>query len=1149
MDNINNPLQAEFELGATEHFDCSFELFASGTVWGSIDGNIENQTDLYEILSTQSGQITSNHNEITSLSETLQSYGDIVTYDASDFATAAQGLLADTALQPNDNISELNNNVGYITSADLPEVNDGTLTIQVNNTDVGTFSANQSTNETINISVPDSATWGNITGDIADQTDLQDALDAKYDASNPDGFITGIDSSDVTNALGYTPYDASNPNGYITNSALTNYVTTNTGQTISAQKNWSGKLNILNGNQITGGVDGNTTYALLQRTNATREVILSNGDDKLRLRGSETRPQYNGNNLALYSDLPTLSDLVTQTQLDAINSGANTTNIGQIATNTNAISDEVTNRQNADNNLQSQIDAITAASDVTDIVGTYAELQAYDSTGLAPNSIIKVLQDENQNDETTYYRWVITNNVGSWVLIGEEGPYYTKSEADGRFVSQTRTVNGKALSNNITLDATDVGALPSSTVIPTVNDGTLDIQVNGSSVGTFTANQSSNTTANIAVPTDTSDLTNGAGFITSSALTGYATESFVTNQGYITGIDGQDVITALGYTPYSSTNPNNYTTETYVNAELAVKQDELSAGTDLEIVTGSADTTVVSGTNSLTLTDANVNSLNYVKLYGACSQTGTPTISNPVDIKCNNGIIKFGYNGDDLTNTIRYTRYQRYINTSGVWTNAGDSSYSIVFPIIPSHKYKIYWDITNEIYVGSIFRWGFKEDTNAGQLTDWVRSTPQSTQTTTVTAPAGCNYLIIQVTGTGVESLLTHLHIETQKIYVDGIIETVKDTLNNTATAQNLYAIDTYIDEQEVLTGAVIRKIGIAVLDGLEEWTDQFSSNNRVNVKIDDIVYLTGRNTEILSTHLTGGGSGVANTCFYSANRVYIYPPSTITTYADWIQFVKDQYAAGTPIILIYPLDTQTTETVTTQTLTTVSGSNTIEITQAELSNLSLEASYDKMGGTIINFTNTSGYQLTSNLVTSVSSASTDSQYPSAKLFYDTYEGIGTLVSTALQPGDDITELNNNAGYITGINSSDIATALGYTPSDINLSNLSDNGDIYIADMASPSNTFKPLTVAASGATYSATSDGYFAIRLSPTADGQYARGILQDANDNYICEQTITYAKSGRGSGFTLPCSKGQKMRLDYNTTITSIYLVYAKGSESEAS
>lgn len=52
---------------------------------------------------------------------------------------------------------------------------------------------------------------------------------------------------------------------------------------------------------------------------------------------------------------------------------------------------------------------------------------------------------------------------------------------------------------------------------------------------------------------------NPNGYITLSALSGYATESFVTSQGYITGISSTMVTNALGYTPYSVANPNNYT--------------------------------------------------------------------------------------------------------------------------------------------------------------------------------------------------------------------------------------------------------------------------------------------------------------------------------------------------------------------------------------------------------------------------------------------------------------------------------------------------------------------------------------------------------------------------------------------------------------
>lgn len=94
----------------------------------------------------------------------------------------------------------------------------------------------------------------------------------------------------------------------------------------------------------------------------------------------------------------------------------------------NSVTAETTARENADTSLQGQIDAITASSDVKDIVGTHAELENYDTSTLGNNDIIKVLQDETQGGATTYYRWNATTQTFS--LIGEEGPYYTKSQTD-----------------------------------------------------------------------------------------------------------------------------------------------------------------------------------------------------------------------------------------------------------------------------------------------------------------------------------------------------------------------------------------------------------------------------------------------------------------------------------------------------------------------------------------------------------------------------------------------------------------------------------------------------------------------------------------------------------------------------------------------
>lgn len=65
---------------------------------------------------------------------------------------------------------------------------------------------------------------------------------------------------------------------------------------------------------------------------------------------------------------------------------------------------------------------------------------------------------------------------------------------------------------NISITKSQVSDFPT---IPTVNDATLTIQKNGTNVATFTANASSNATANITVPTNTSDLNNDSGFLTS----------------------------------------------------------------------------------------------------------------------------------------------------------------------------------------------------------------------------------------------------------------------------------------------------------------------------------------------------------------------------------------------------------------------------------------------------------------------------------------------------------------------------------------------------------------------------------------------------------------------------------------------------------
>lgn len=150
--------------------------------------------------------------------------------------------------------------------------------------------------------------------------------------------------------------------------------------------------------------------------------------------------------------------------------------------------------------------------------------------------------------------------------------YLSRLTAGG--VGNVISVNGKE--GEVVLDAEDVGALPDTTVIPTVYNGTLTVQKNGTAIGTFSANQNENATINVVVPTKTSDLTNDSGFIT--------------------GISYQMVVSALGYTPYDSTNPNGYQANVIETVKVnGVALTVTSKAVDVPVPTKVSDLTNDSG--------------------------------------------------------------------------------------------------------------------------------------------------------------------------------------------------------------------------------------------------------------------------------------------------------------------------------------------------------------------------------------------------------------------------------------------------------------------------------------------------------------------------------------------------------------------------
>ncbi len=98
--------------------------------------------------------------------------------------------------------------------------------------------------------------------------------------------------------------------------------------------------------------------------------------------------------------------------------------------------------------------------------------------------------------------------------------------------------------------------------LPAVNNAALTIQKNGTTVASFTANSATATTANITVPTDNNELTNGAGYQNATEVQALINDALED----ITGVDYQkvDVLPATGekgviyLVPNSGGAPNIY---------------------------------------------------------------------------------------------------------------------------------------------------------------------------------------------------------------------------------------------------------------------------------------------------------------------------------------------------------------------------------------------------------------------------------------------------------------------------------------------------------------------------------------------------------------------------------------------------------------
>lgn len=316
--------------------------------------------------------------------------------------------------------------------------------------------------------------WGSIVGDIADQTDLDNALSGKVDKTSVANQVYGTDGDGNQTTYNASDFDAVVDVKVNDVSVVTNKVANINLATVAT----SGQYSDLTGTPgvMTGASAGDAgTSGLVPAPAAGDQGKFLQGDGTW---ANPTAATAWGNITGTLSDQTDLQSALNAKQ-DTLTAGTNIT----ITSNT-----------------ISATDTTYTGSDGITLTGTNFT-----------NSGVRSVASGTTNGTISVNTGGTTADVA---VTGLGSAAYTASSAYATSAQGGKADTAVQPGDLATVATTgDYDDLLNKPTIPTVNDATLTIQKNGTTVNTFTANASSNVTANITVPTKISDLTNDSNFV------------------------------------------------------------------------------------------------------------------------------------------------------------------------------------------------------------------------------------------------------------------------------------------------------------------------------------------------------------------------------------------------------------------------------------------------------------------------------------------------------------------------------------------------------------------------------------------------------------------------------------------------------------
>ena len=431
---------------------------------------------------------------------------------------------------------------------------------------------------------------------------------------------------------------------------------------------------------------------------------------------------------------------------------------------------------------------------------------------------------------------------------------------------------------------------------------------------------------------------------------------------------------------------------------------------------------IVNGVSPLTLPSAVRAAVVYLKQQGVCEQNGIPTPINPVDIKCNNGAIKYKdrelpvgfirlldinfdggfhyitneklYGSDDVSMTINNISTSGQ-NLFGSYAGAGEGTKNFSLYVYGSTSSQCYFRYGERLYrprlgtgersitFGESGTTGFYDnvsitpETFESNSVAWIGMLPNSSSSHFIGTIEGnivvsnrlkyipCkrlsdgvigyyevnNEVFLEPRGSGTPTT-TGIDDSQMELVIVGTKEVISIN-NQTASAENLFAINTFKDEQDIISGNIIRKCGVIVLNGseLERGHSFNTSANCITIYIKSFDEPKSINYAPICTHFVGtdvtsisnmpDNSIRAHASIIDVHYCLNIRNTNWSSVSDYETFVKSQYEAGTPVIVIYPLVDETTEQVTPQPLNTIEGDDVVTVI-AEVSNIPLEVKYKR---------------------------------------------------------------------------------------------------------------------------------------------------------------------------------------------------------------